>query len=64
MNVLIHRFSNQMFQVKETNCHHHMMRQVYRDCSGLQHTNWQRVPAATAEQLQDECVPSELIALG
>lgn len=63
MNVLMHRNSNQMFQVKETNCHHHMVRQVYHDCSGLQHTNWQRVPAASVEQLKEDCILSEVLSL-
>jgi hypothetical protein len=61
MEVLIHKHSPQMFQVKATECHHHMMRQVYKDCSGLQQTNWKRVPAATVEQLREECLISELI---
>ena len=63
MNVLIHKNNNQLYQVKETGCHHHMMRQVYRDCSGLQETNWQRVPAATVQQLVNECIVSEVIHL-
>jgi len=63
MNVLIHRNTNQLYQVKETNCHHHLMRQVYRGCSGLQETNWQRVPAATVQQLVKECIVSQVVNL-
>lgn len=55
-NILAHRYSNQRFEVKVTDCHHHMMRQVYHDCQDWQHTNWQRVPAATVEHLRNECV--------
>ena len=56
VNLLMHRHSAQRFEVKETDCHHHMMRQVDTGCQGEQRTNWQRVPAATVEQVRDECV--------
>lgn len=54
--MLTHRHTCQQYEVKETPCYHHMLRQVYRDCSGLKRTNWQRVPASTVEQLRKECI--------
>ena len=58
-SLLTHRYRDQQFEVKQTPCHHHLMRQVYRDCSGLQRTNWQRVTAATIEQLREECIETD-----
>jgi hypothetical protein len=55
-SLLTHRFENQQFEVKVTPCHHHLMRQRYRDCSGVQLTNWQRVSVSTVQQLRSDSI--------
>lgn len=57
--LLTHRFENKQYEVKVTSCHHHMMRQRYRDCSGIQLTNWRRVSSATVDQLRSESIETK-----
>lgn len=61
MITLIHRHTSQAWQVKVTGCKHYMVRQVYRDCSGVKHTDWRRVRKATVDQLERECVSNEKV---
>lgn len=56
MITLTRRFSDQVFQVKQSPHSHYFMRQVYRGCSGVQRTKWQRVLKATVDQLGRECI--------
>lgn len=58
--LLTHRFENKQYEVKVTPCHHHMMRQRYRDCSGIQLTNWRRVSASTVDQIRSESIETNV----
>lgn len=54
--ILTHRFSNKVFEWKVTPNGHYMLRQIYRDCSGLKPSKWKRVLSATVKQLVNESI--------
>lgn len=54
--ILTHRFSNKVYEWKVTPNGHYMLRQIYRDCSGLKPSKWQRVLSATVKQLVNESI--------
>jgi len=54
--ILTHRFSSKVFEWKVTPNGHYMLRQIYRDCSGINRSKWQRVLSATVRQLVNESV--------
>ena len=54
--ILTHRFSNKVYEWKVTPNGHYMLRQIFRDCSGVKPSKWQRVLSATVKQLRNESV--------
>ena len=54
--ILTRRFSSRVYEWKVTPNGHYMLRQIYRDCSGVKPSKWQRVLSATVKQLVNESV--------
>lgn len=54
--IITHRFSNKVYEWKVTPNGHYMLRQIFRDCSGVKPSKWQRVLSATVKQLVNESV--------
>lgn len=52
--IITHRFPNKVYEWKVTPNGHYMLRQIFRDCSGVKPSKWQRVLSATVKQLRNE----------
>lgn len=54
--ILTHRFSSKVYEWKVTPNGHYMLRQIYRDCSGVKPSRWRRVLSAEVKQLVNESI--------